>query len=457
MAAHFGQMLLDRRRQMGMSIQQVANTIKIRPQIIEFFETEDFAAMPPRGYAQGMISSYARYLGLNPREVVEAYFDGLYAYENAQGGSEPSRYREMDPQPSLRSSNASGRYLMVDSVPASRYAQRPPQAGYVPESRSPHEPVAASQLRPMNVHPAGRPQRYLGASGVPRGYSTPAQQTRGAARGFGGAGAQETTRFPAQRGDAAPMRRTPQRTRGGYRNGGGGNVPPSRSRRQGRGPAGNARGRGSMLSTLDPRLLIGAAVAALAVVVLAVFLLMRGCAPKPKTDADATTPAVAPATGSSSRDADGADSDATGTDANETDGAGDGDAKDDASEAAAKEPEETKVKVSIDTKGAVAWIEVKLDSKSVLAEEQVGPFEQEYTVEQSIDITTDKPSDVTVTKNGEKVRYDTKISGVAKVSITVPKKTDDGNDKNGDKKDSSDSASGDAGAQDGSASDETAN
>ena len=39
MAARFGDMLLEQRRRMGLSIQQVANTIKIRPQIIEFFET----------------------------------------------------------------------------------------------------------------------------------------------------------------------------------------------------------------------------------------------------------------------------------------------------------------------------------------------------------------------------------------------------------------------------------
>ena len=56
MAARFGDMLLEQRRRMGLSIQQVANTIKIRPQIIEFFETGNFASMPPRGYAQGMIS-----------------------------------------------------------------------------------------------------------------------------------------------------------------------------------------------------------------------------------------------------------------------------------------------------------------------------------------------------------------------------------------------------------------
>lgn len=63
MSARFGEMLLTRRRERGMSIQQVSNAIKIRPQIIEYFETGNFASMPPRGYAQGMISSYARFWG----------------------------------------------------------------------------------------------------------------------------------------------------------------------------------------------------------------------------------------------------------------------------------------------------------------------------------------------------------------------------------------------------------
>ena len=95
MSRHFGDMLLERRRQMGASIQQVSNIVKIRPQIIEYFETENFAAMPPRGYAQGMISSYARYLGLNPRDVIEAYFDALHEYEHGVGAWDVSR---MPPQ-----------------------------------------------------------------------------------------------------------------------------------------------------------------------------------------------------------------------------------------------------------------------------------------------------------------------------------------------------------------------
>ena len=112
MAARFGDMLLEQRRRMGLSIQQVANTIKIRPQIIEFFETGNFASMPPRGYAQGMISSYARFLGLNPREVVNAYFDDLMAYER-ETSQRGGRFQDAAGYVNSRSSVDNGRFLMV--------------------------------------------------------------------------------------------------------------------------------------------------------------------------------------------------------------------------------------------------------------------------------------------------------------------------------------------------------
>lgn len=56
-----------------------------------------------------------------------------------------------------------------------------------------------------------------------------------------------------------------------------------------------------------------------------------------------------------------------------------------------EENEATKVKVSV-AKGKTAWIEVKVDGKSVYGAQATGPFEQEYTPESSIEITTSKPS-----------------------------------------------------------------
>ncbi len=145
MAARFGDMLLEQRRRMGLSIQQVANTIKIRPQIIEFFENGNFASMPPRGYAQGMISSYARFLGLNPREVVNAYFDDLMAYEretSQQGG----RFQDAAGYVNSRSSVDNGRFLMVQGGRSTRYEQRPQQAGYITETGSGEERFVHSAI-----------------------------------------------------------------------------------------------------------------------------------------------------------------------------------------------------------------------------------------------------------------------------------------------------------------------
>ena len=434
MAAHFGDMLLERRRAMGMSIQQVANIIKIRPQIIEYFETENFAAMPPRGYAQGMISSYARYLGLNPRIVVDAYFDALNAYERGAGLG-ARRYQEVVPESSPRSANATGRFMMVDSSPvSSRFAQRPPQAGYVSEGGSPHEPVAADQLRPLPSGSRGASRRGAGA-----GYGNP--QATGRMPVQDGRGAQGGTRVrrsqaaadgrgagpQGRRGSTAAGNRYGDRGRGGMpprsgsngRGGRGGQVPP---RRAGRG--GNQANSGF---PFDSRLLIAVLAALVLVIVLLVFLLMRGCAPKPSTDAGSSAPKAQVADRKTDEPDTGDDADAgsdAADDANAADGtdattSGDSRAAD-GTDAAAQQPEETKVKVSIKEKGAVAFLEVKLDGKSVMGSQEVGPFEQEFTVTQQIEITTDKPSDVIVTKNGKKVRYDMKVSGVAKVTITVP-------------------------------------
>ena len=438
MAAHFGDMLLERRRAMGLSIQQVANTIKIRPQIIEYFETENLAAMPPRGYAQGMISSYARYLGLNPRVVVDAYFDCLNAYERGLGTG-ARRRQDIEPDASPRSANATGRFLMVNGVPSSsRYAQRPPQAGYVAEGNSQHQPVAASKLRPLPM--AGRGTGGNRARGgddtFPNGYGA-SQQTgriprqgvnpnrpavtgmvsarrppyRAGAPSRGGSYDRERVRSDRFRGQSPASAQPGQRQCG--RNGA---VPPRRGA-QGRGAGANRA------PQLDPRVLIALIVGMALIVILLAMLVLRGCAPASNAAAGGSTPkaqTAAKASDSSSQDGTTDASDATASGV--TEGATAGDAATAAGDATATaaEPQETKVKVSIPEEGAVAFLEVKLDGKSVLGAQEVGPFEQEFTVTQQIEITTDKPSDVTVTKNGEKVRYDMKVSGVAKVTIVAP-------------------------------------
>lgn len=436
MAARFGDMLLEQRRRMGLSIQQVANTIKIRPQIIEFFETGNFASMPPRGYAQGMISSYARFLGLNPREVVNAYFDDLMAYEretSQQGG----RFQDAAGYVNSRSSVDNGRFLMVQGGRSTRYGQRPQQAGYITETGSGEE--IRSQRDRFRSTPMPEDRALPAARGVARdprvgygdgGYSDRGYRGVSSGRSRGGYADADTTQVTPRlrsqsqpygqrssaprsgqrgyqgRGELAP--RSGQRSlqgQGGYR----GRSDSNRGRMpQGGGRSSSSRGRGGSRTPqnngLDPRIVYAGIGAVALLLIVLIVVLLRGCA----SSAPETTPETPTATKTTAKK---------------------------------EENEVTKVKVSV-AKGKTAWIEVKVDGKSVYGAQATGPFEQEYTPESSIEITTSKPSDVTVTKNGEKVRYDTKTSGVARVTITVPKKetTDSENGESSDGTDTTDGA-----------------
>ena len=447
MAARFGDMLLEQRRRMGLSIQQVANTIKIRPQIIEFFETGNFASMPPRGYAQGMISSYARFLGLNPREVVNAYFDDLMAYEretSQQGG----RFQDAAGYVNSRSSVDNGRFLMVQGGRSTRYGQRPQQAGYVTETGSSEE--IRSQRDRFRSTPAPEERALPAARGVARdpragygdgGYSDRGYRGASSVRPRGCYADADTTQVtPRLRSQSQTFSQRSSAPRSGQRNyQGRGELAPRSGQRnmqrqgsyrgrsdnnrgrmpQGTGRGGSNRGRGGgrapQNNGLDPRIVYAGIGAVALLLIVLIVVLLRGCGSSAPESTPETPAATKTTTKKSSKKTESVDED--------TDESADESTDSDAAKTTAKkeENEVTKVKISV-AKGKTAWIEVKVDGKSVYGAQATGPFEQEYTPESSIEITTSKPSDVTVTKNGEKVRYDTKTSGVARVTITLPKK-----------------------------------
>ncbi|MDR2108060.1 MAG: helix-turn-helix domain-containing protein [Coriobacteriales bacterium] len=77
----FGERLSSARRRKGLSISQVAEALRIRPSIIEALESATFEHMPLKGYARNMISSYARYLGLNAAQITEMFLREYHVYE----------------------------------------------------------------------------------------------------------------------------------------------------------------------------------------------------------------------------------------------------------------------------------------------------------------------------------------------------------------------------------------
>lgn len=78
----FSDMLYNRRREMGVSTAQASHVLRLKEQVIIAFEEGDFENMPKSGYAQGMLSSYARYLGLNPAAVTDQFARDLADWEN---------------------------------------------------------------------------------------------------------------------------------------------------------------------------------------------------------------------------------------------------------------------------------------------------------------------------------------------------------------------------------------
>lgn len=448
MSSRFGGMLRERRRSLGLSIQQVANTIKIRPQIIEFFENGNFTSMPPRGYAQGMISSYARYLGLNPRDVVNAYFDELYIFENSDEGRADS-YHESSALVSTRSNPVSTRFMVVDGSPApssssSRFGQRPPQAGYVSDTTTGHQSLrVGGNSRRRRALPPSNAAGYGERDDYSSDPSVTARIPVNSRSGY------RTSHSPRSRGQRSDSRRPTGRNR----------DPRSLNQRgQGRGAASNGRrgyssaasssrsgyGRGqrrgyerrpsSPLEALmsNPRMLMAVlGVATLLIIVLLVSLI-RGCtsrSDKPVSSLPAASVDAGSASSASStkKKVDAADSDSKGSD---TDSSGDkasSDASSDATDddktgSASSVVKQKVVKISL-AKGKTSWIEVKVDGVSQYADTPVGPYEAEYTPTKSIEITVDNPSDVQVTENGDKVRWDSKTSGVGRVTITVPQTT----------------------------------
>ncbi|WP_138377509.1 helix-turn-helix domain-containing protein [Collinsella bouchesdurhonensis] len=448
MSSRFGGMLRERRRSLGLSIQQVANTIKIRPQIIEFFENGDFTSMPPRGYAQGMISSYARYLGLNPRDVVNAYFDELYIFENSDEGRAGS-YHEPPALVSTRSNPVSTRFMVVDGSPApssssSRFGQRPPQAGYVSDTTTGHQSLRVGgnsrrrrALPPSNAAGYGERDDYSSDPSVTARIPVNSRSGYRTSHSSRSRGQRSDSRRPTGRNRDPRSLNQRGQGKGAASNGRRGYSSTASSSRSGYGRGqrrGYERRPSSPLEALmsNPRMLMAVlGVAALLIIVLLVSLI-RGCTsqsdqPVSSLPAASVDAGSASSASSAKKKVDAADSDSKGSD---TDSSGDNASSDSSSDAADDDKtgsassvvEQKVVKISL-AKGKTSWIEVKVDGVSQYADTPVGPYEAEYTPTKSIEITVDNPSDVQVTENGDKVRWDSKTSGVGRVTITVPQTT----------------------------------
>lgn len=98
----YAEILYNRRRQLRLSIPQAAKVLRMRESVLEAFEAGDFDHLPALGYAQGMVSSYARYLGLDSREISELYEREHAEYVAGVTGRAPSGLASLSDEPSYK-------------------------------------------------------------------------------------------------------------------------------------------------------------------------------------------------------------------------------------------------------------------------------------------------------------------------------------------------------------------
>lgn len=117
----FSEMLVNQRQSLDIPLSTAAQVLRIKEVTLDVFERGDFDQMPQSGYAQGMLSSYARYLGLNPNIVTSLYAEDLYEYEH---GSSSRELRQRSRRLRTSESDELPSYERADNSPAGRARTR---------------------------------------------------------------------------------------------------------------------------------------------------------------------------------------------------------------------------------------------------------------------------------------------------------------------------------------------
>lgn len=482
----FSEMLLDRRRQLGLSIKQASNVLRLKEEVLIAFEEGDFDSIPKSGYAQGMLSSYARYLGLNAKTVVNQFSQDLFEHERGAGSHEARRRSRRNRVPD------EGPLYEVPQAAALRQGRSmrtyveshgflPTSGGFAGDmgefatTSSPRPRIAGSPGDDYeDAYPQGRPytSRVPVSAASPLGQS---QRQRPTTRGssYAQQDAYELMGRPAEgsfrsSGDITTRRVAPAQYRDDMRldNDGGSyqlassadgrrssrNIAstqrPNVRRRSSTASRAQARGRdmgqggaagllGLVQAVFQQRSSMIALIIALLAIVLTVTIVfsVSSCVGSRET----TPHSVAV---SATQDEDGDEGDKNDmTDEEEQR------ARDEAAAAKAAESEASTAERTIEVTvadGEVTWLEVEYDGTSDIAETVTGPWNRTYTVRQSISINVNDTSAVTVTENGKKLEFDSKASGIGTISIQVSKA---GSTDGGATDEASGSATGEAGGQ----------
>ena len=71
--ASIGEQLKQIREDKNISLEEVANATKISKRYLQAIEEGNYSLVPGQTYVIGIIRNYARYLGLDPKPIIEQY------------------------------------------------------------------------------------------------------------------------------------------------------------------------------------------------------------------------------------------------------------------------------------------------------------------------------------------------------------------------------------------------
>lgn len=486
----FSDMLSSRRKQLGLSLEQASRILRLREDVLLAFEDGDFERMPQSGYAQGMLSSYARYLGLDPRLITDLFQDELSAYADersrgdsrrGRGGSgdfssRPKAYVEYHGLLPTSGGPAGDMGAFATTTPV-RSRRSLPLAGSGPSAAAAYasqgygSEAPGRQRRPYNTQ-RSRPE----AEARPVSSRAERQRRRGSSQRMRDAAAGSTAQEYGYRGDARDgyYRRDDVSTRSirpreytddmrydeqaspyerastisgrrssrnianmdrpNVRRRSGSDYAPGPSRRAGqqRGASGRGRRRQGGVSGFfaDQQRAIFAIILVLAVVLTAILVFsVSSCVNSKGASADqgkaVTVNSVDQSSqGSSSGTVSGSQSGSSQTTDQTTSAQGGSATSTDTGSSSTTTYTPTVVKVSV-ASGAYTWLEITNDGVSAVAESVTGPWEQEFTVTDSLTVQAGDPSSVTVTNNGKSVAFTSKASGLGSLSVkgTKPPET----------------------------------
>ena len=460
----FSDMLYERRRQLGLSIKQASNVLRLKEEVLVAFEEGDFESIPKSGYAQGMLSSYARYLGLNAKTVVNQFSQDLFEHERGSQSHEARRNRRRNrgssdeplyetPQANMGQGGSRRTYVesrgflptsggfagdMGDFATTSPARPRYRQTASSDEDRGSYgseRPYTSRVPNSVSVTPLGQAQRQRPSSRSEYGQSAyeGGLYGDGSYRSLGAYSAQDdiTTRrvSPSQYRDdmrldteirsyesasSSDGRRSSRNIASTTR--------PNVQRRSGAGARDRNRRSSSTNEGLvgvirnffDDRGRTMAVIIGVMTIILTCIVIFsaRSCINAQQSSERSVTVTQA--------DKNEEEKDKSTTEEEDR-------ARAEAAAAKAAETESTVTERTIEVNvedGEVTWLEVEYDGKSDVAETVTGPWNRTYTVRQSISIKVNNTSAVTVTENGKKLEFDSKASGIGSIAIQVAKKSD---------------------------------